>query len=71
LLEERRLGRAQDAALAGTLVTQDYLGRTWEDTARQDKAIETVSLQAANAALRKYITPDSMATVYAGDFVSK
>jgi zinc protease len=71
LLEERRIARAQDGELALTLVTQDYLGRDWNDTARRDKAIETVTLDQANAALRKYFTPDSMATVYAGDFAKK
>jgi len=53
------------------LVSQDYLGRDWSDTARVDKAIEAVTLPEANEALRKYITPDAMATVYAGDFVAK
>ncbi|HEY1325316.1 MAG TPA: pitrilysin family protein [Casimicrobiaceae bacterium] len=71
LLEERRIARAQDADLAGVLVTQAFLGRDWNETARQDKAIEAVTLPQANAALRKYITPDSMATVYAGDFVAE
>jgi zinc protease len=71
LLEERRLARAQDGELAGMLVSQDYLGRDWSDTTRVDKAIEAVTLPEANEALRKYITPDAMATVYAGDFVAK
>jgi zinc protease len=71
LLEERRIARAQDGELAGSLVSQDYLGRDWSDTARQDKAVEDVTLAQANAALRKYISADAMATVYAGDFVKK
>jgi len=52
-------------------VTQDYLGRTWNDTARRDRAVETVTLDQAKAALRKYFTPDSLVTVYAGDFAKK
>jgi zinc protease len=71
LLEERRIARAQDADLAGMLVSQDFLGRDWNDTARQDKALDSVTLAQANAALRQYITPDSMAMVYAGDFAKK
>jgi len=71
LLEERRIGRAQDEDLVGQLVTQDYLGRTWDDALRVDRAIGGVSLDQANAALRKYLTPESMARVYAGDFAKK
>jgi zinc protease len=71
LLEERRIARAQDAELAGMLVSQDYLKRDWSDTTRVDKAIEGVTLAQANEALRKYISTDAMATVYAGDFVKK
>jgi zinc protease len=71
LLEERRIGRAQDGALAAVLVSQEYLGRTWDDDARKDQAIEAVSLDQANAALRRYITPDAMAKVFAGDFTKK
>ncbi len=68
LLEELRLARAQDADLAGDLVTQDYLGRTWDDARRIDTAIGAVTLDAANAALKKYVSADSMASVFAGDF---
>jgi len=71
ILEERRIARAQDPELALMLVTQDYLGRTWNDTSRRDRAVETVTLDQANAALRKYFTPDSLVTVYAGDFAKK
>ena len=68
LLEERKLARVDDGDLAGDLVTQDYLGRTWTEAARQDEAIASVSPAAVNAALRKYVTPDAMVRVYAGDF---
>src|SRR4029078_4223522 len=71
LLEERRIGRAQDEDLVGQLVTQDYLGRTWDDALRVDRAIGGVSLDQANGALRKDLTPESMARVYAGDFAKK
>jgi zinc protease len=71
LLEERRIGRAQDAELASQLVSQQYLGRTWDDAQRVDRAIAAVSLNDANTALKKYVTPDAMAAVYAGDFAKK
>jgi len=71
LLEERRLARVDDGELAGDLVTQDYLGRTWADEARADDAIARATPESVNAALRKYVTPDSMVRVYAGDFRPK
>jgi zinc protease len=37
LLEERRATRAQDAAVAGSLVSQAYLGRTWAFSADLDR----------------------------------
>jgi zinc protease len=71
LIEERRIARAQDSELAGMLVTQDYLGRNWDDAARQDKAITSVTMEQANAALRKYFQPDAWIAAYAGDFAKK
>jgi zinc protease len=68
LLEERKLARVDDGDLAGDLVTQDYLGRNWADTARQDAAIAAATPAAVNAALRRYVTPETMVRVYAGDF---
>ena len=71
LLEERSIARAQDDSLAGALVTQEFLGRTWAESARIDAAIAAVTPQAANAALRKYVDPDGIAYAYAGDFAKK
>jgi zinc protease len=68
LLEERRITRAQDEALAGSLVTQAFLGRTWSESARIDAAIAEVTAQSATAALRKYVDPAGIAYAYAGDF---
>jgi zinc protease len=71
LLEERRIARAQDGIVADMLVTQDYLGRNWDDAIRQDRAIASVTLDHANGVLRKYVTPDELISVYAGDFTKK
>ena len=68
LLEERRIARAQDEALAGSLVSQAYLGRTWENSAKIDAAIAAVTVDSANAALRRYVDPAGIAFAYAGDF---
>lgn len=71
LLEERFTARAQDGVVAASLVSQAYLGRTWQFSADVDRAIAAVGVDAANAALRKYLKPDGLATFVAGDFAKK
>lgn len=68
LLSFRRLSRAQDASMAGTLANHLYLGRTFEHAARVDAALQAVTLDQANAALRRYLRPDDFVFVFAGDF---
>jgi len=71
LLEERKSARAEDAALAGALVSQAFLGRTWVFSGDLDRAIGAVTVEGANAALRKYLKPADLATFLAGDFAKK
>ena len=71
LLEERRTNRAQDSVVASALVGQAFLGRTFAESARTDEAIEKVDVAAANAALRKYVVPGTIAWAFAGDFGKK
>jgi zinc protease len=54
--------------LAGSLVSQEYLGRTWAESARLDAAIAAVTVESANAAMRKYVDPSAIGYAYAGDF---
>ncbi|MDQ6619533.1 MAG: insulinase family protein [Pseudomonadota bacterium] len=68
LMQERRLQRAQDTALAGGLANQLYLGRTFRKSAEIDAAIEAMTTQQVNAAVRKYLKPDEFAFAFAGDF---
>jgi zinc protease len=68
LLLQRRLARAQDGALAGTLALELELDRTMDFDARTDRAIEVLTLEQVNAALRKYVDPSQLVIVYAGDF---
>jgi len=71
LLEERRTNRAQDSVIAGSLVSQAYLGRTFAESARLDAQIEKVDAAAAHAALRKHLDPSTIAWAFAGDFAKK
>jgi len=68
LLQARRIARAQDPSLAGGLLSQAYLGRTWDYAQKIDAGIAAVTLEQANAALRKYVDPQALAWSYAGDF---
>ncbi|HXR55711.1 MAG TPA: pitrilysin family protein [Casimicrobiaceae bacterium] len=71
VLEERRITRAQDPAVAGALVSQAFLGRTWAESEKIDREIEAVTPESATAALRKYVIPANIAFAYAGDFAKK
>ena len=68
LLQSRRISRAQDASLAGGLVQQAYLGRTWDFAEKIDAGIAAVTVERANAVLRRYVKGDGFAWSYAGDF---
>jgi len=67
LIEERQLARASDGTLAGALVSQAYLGRTWDHSAKIDAAIEAVTPAQATQALRRYLAPDRIVWAIAGD----
>ena len=71
LMQARRIARAQDGALAGGLIQQTYVGRTWDYAAQVDRGIEAVTLEKANAVLRRYVAADGFAWSYAGDFAKK
>ena len=51
-------------ALANNL----YLDRTFAVSARVDAALAALTLDAVNAALRKYLQPANFVAAYAGDF---
>jgi zinc protease len=71
MLEERKSARAEDSTLAGSLVSQAFLGRTWAFSGDLDRAIGAVTVEQANAALRKYLKPADLATFLAGDFAKR
>jgi zinc protease len=68
LLQQRRLGRTQDATLASALNQQAFVGRTFGYSAKLDAALEALDAPTVNAALRKYVKPEDFASVFAGDF---
>ena len=68
LLANRRLARAQDARLAAALANNLHLDRTFAVSQKVDDAIAAATLEQVNAALRKYIKPDSLVLGVGGDF---
>jgi zinc protease len=71
LLQERTLSRSEDQGVAGELVQQAYLGRTWANDGAIDAAIAKLTVADVNAVLRKYLKPDQLAYSFAGDFDKK
>jgi zinc protease len=68
LLNFRRLSRAQDGGIAATLANNLDLERSYAYSATIDEALAKLTLAQVNAALRKYLKPDELAIVMAGDF---
>ncbi|GCL64435.1 M16 family metallopeptidase [Pseudaquabacterium pictum] len=68
LLNQRRLGRAQDPVVAGALVGNLDLGRRFALQQATDDAIAALTLDQVNAALRRHIDPAKWVVVWAGDF---
>ena len=68
LLNFRQLARAQDTGVAFTLANNLFLGRTYAIQAKVDAAIGQLTLEEVNAALRKYLAPERLVLVFAGDF---
>jgi zinc protease len=68
LLNQRRLSRAQDAVVAGTLVGNLYLQRRFALQQKTEDSIAALTLEQVNAALRRYIDPTRWVWVFAGDF---
>jgi zinc protease len=68
LLNFRRLSRAQDANLAGTLASNLKLNRTFAIAQKIDDAIAAATLLQVNAAARRHLQPASFVFGFGGDF---
>jgi len=68
LLQERRLARSRDAALAAALTDQAYVGRTFAYSGEVDRAIEALTPEQVTDAFRRRLKADAFAFVFAGDF---
>jgi zinc protease len=68
LLNFRRLSRAQDNNLAGTLASNLYLKRNFLLAQKVDEQIAAVTPEQVNAALRQYLKPAQFVYAFGGDF---
>ncbi len=68
LIQYRQTGRAQDAQLAAKLQSNLYLGRTMAFDKQMDDRLQNLTVADVNAAIRKYVNPEKMSYVMAGDF---
>lgn len=68
LLNFRRLSRAQDDALAGQLVGNEWLGRDYRSSAALDEAIARVTAEQVSQAWKRHVDPSRLAWALAGDF---
>ncbi len=67
-LQSRQLSRAQDRELSGRLNNYLFLNRTIAWDADLESKIKALTPEQINTAMRKYITPENITIIKAGDF---
>jgi zinc protease len=67
-LDQRIVGRSQDAQLLRLVATREEYGRTLDWDTNMDAKIAALTADQINAAFRKHIDPSSISIVKAGDF---
>ena len=67
-LQSRQLSRAQDRELSGRLNGYLFLNRTIGWDADLEAQVKSLTVEQINGAMRKYITPDKISIIKAGDF---
>lgn len=71
LLQQRLQSRANDPELVGTLVARRFAGRTMAYDTAFEAAVNALTVDQVNAAVRKYIDPAKISIIRAGDFKNK
>lgn len=71
ILEGRRMSRSQDAQLGNVLARQLYAGRTMQYEADLEAKIKALTPEQVSAAAKKYVQPDKLVIITAGDFANK
>ena len=71
LLKSRLLSRSNDKQLGSKLNSYQFLNRTMKYDADFENKISKMTLDEANAAIKKYLVPSKISYFYAGDFDKK
>jgi zinc protease len=66
--QQRKTGRSQDSTLAAIQLNNGRIGRTMAFSTQSDERIAKLTVADVNAAIKKYINPEKLLNVYAGDF---
>lgn len=67
-LESQKVNRTSDASIAGQIVGNIYLGRTFAHAANLEKRIAALTPEDVKSAWQKYIDPKKLVVIRAGDF---
>jgi len=67
-VQRGQLARAQDRELSGRLNNYLFLNRTIAWDAELESRIQSLTAEQINGAMRKYLTPDNITIIKAGDF---
>ena len=67
-LDQRTVGRTEEASIASLLASREFWGRTMEWDAKLEAAVAALTPQQVNAAFRKHMDPSAVSIVKAGDF---
>ncbi len=67
-LQQQQLSRAQDRELSGRINNYLFLNRTIAWDAALESKIQSLTVEQINSAMRKYLTPENITIIKAGDF---
>ena len=67
-LEAQKVSRSSDGSIAGQIISNLYLDRTFEYTSKVEKRIAELTAADIQAAFKKYIDPEKLVIIRAGDF---
>ncbi len=70
-IESRKQGRANDQVVASRLASNLFLGRTFASDTELEAAVAALSPAELQAVVARYLDPDALAIVKAGDFRPK
>lgn len=66
-LEARKVARSSDAAIAGQLISNLHLNRTFARDAEDDARTAELTCESVRDAFRKYVIPEQLIVIRAGD----